>query len=632
MAASAVDRVLACRTLPSLPAIALQVIELTRDANVPIDRIAKLVQNDPALATRILRTVNSSYYGLTSPCPTISRAVSLLGINTVKSLVLGFSLVDMTGSSAKKGFDLTSYWRRTIYSAAGARLLAKRARCCDIEEAFIGGLLQDVGMLAAHSALGDAYTEILASAPEDHDALGGTEFAAAGFDHASVGAALMERWKLPPQVVECTRRHHEPDLAKPAFASLVRLVALGADAAAAMTLSQPNPRLARFRARAKDWFDLGGDELDALVHEIAEGAAQVSSLFQTPTGARPDVTMILSQANELLALHQLEVEKESSTIQAQNRELERLATTDALTGVFNRQQFDARIAAIFAMPRSRPVSLLFTDADRFKAINDTHGHQAGDAVLIAIADRFKRAIGERGVVCRYGGEEFAVILPGATAAEAESAGEQLRRAVEATPVDLSALGVGVRAVPVTVCVGVASTHGGGITQASQLVRAADEAVYRAKREGRNRVCCASGNTMDAGAEGKLSILAIEDDALAAKLIELLFGRRNDTSVRTVASAEEAAQLLSSGYHVDVLLCDAGLPDQQEPKLIARLRKESGWGGRPILGLTSGGDGKAGSALLAAGATRVASKQEFCSDFAKWTQAVADMATRVRRAA
>ena len=73
---AAIDRVLACRTLPSLPAVALEVLDLTRDPKVPIDKIAKLVQNDPALTTKILRTVNSSYYGLAHPCPTISRAVS----------------------------------------------------------------------------------------------------------------------------------------------------------------------------------------------------------------------------------------------------------------------------------------------------------------------------------------------------------------------------------------------------------------------------------------------------------------------------------------------------------------------------------------------------------------------------
>ena len=262
MDAGAVDRILACRTLPSLPGVALQVVELTRDASAPIDRIAKLVQNDPALTAKILRTVNSSFYGLTNPCPTISRAVSLLGINTVKSLVLGFSLVDMAGGEGKAGFDLTAYWRRTIYSAAGARLLARRTGRCDPEEAFIGGLLQDVGMLAAHAALGDDYARVLAGAPEDHDDLARAEFAALGFDHASVGYKLIQKWKLPPQVAECTRHHHQPDHAGPAFAPLVQLVALGTDAAAIMTLPEPGAKLARFTSLASAWFDIAPADIE----------------------------------------------------------------------------------------------------------------------------------------------------------------------------------------------------------------------------------------------------------------------------------------------------------------------------------------------------------------------------------
>ena len=81
-------------------------------------------QNDPALAAKVLRTVNSSYYGLSKPCPTISRAVSFLGLNTVKSLTLGLSLVDI-GQSVEAGFDLVSYWRRAVYCAAASRIVAR---------------------------------------------------------------------------------------------------------------------------------------------------------------------------------------------------------------------------------------------------------------------------------------------------------------------------------------------------------------------------------------------------------------------------------------------------------------------------------------------------------------------------
>lgn len=649
MDASAVDRVLACRNLPSLPGVALQVVEFTRDAGVPIDKIAKLVQNDPALTAKILRTVNSSYYGLSNPCPTISRAVSLLGLNTVKSLVLGFSLVEMTGGADKKGFDLTSYWRRTIYSAAGARLLAKRVRRCDPEEAFIGALLQDVGMLATHAALGDAYVRVLAMAPDDHDELSKTEMTALGFDHASVGSKLMEKWKLPPQVIECTRRHHQPDQADPAHAVLVQLVALGMDAAAAMTLPAPRPRLARFTTRAMEWFGIPRDEIDGLLQDIAEGAAQLSSLLRTPTGNRPDVAELLADANEQLTMHQIEVEHAADSLQQSNKELARQVATDALTGAANRKQFDSEVGIRFeeATRAGSSLAVLFTDADKFKSVNDTHGHQAGDVVLIEIARRLRESTGERGTVCRYGGEEFAIILPGVTAKQAESIAQGLRLAIESKPVDIAALKLAVGELRITISIGIAATDQGGFETAAKLVHAADEAVYVAKRAGRNCVRMAAGpgqkptarqTPRETGptpptAAGRVRVMLVEDDPLAAKLIELLFDKRPEIHMETVGSAEEALKSLAGRASLpNVLLCDLSLPGMSGVDLIRTLRSDSAWREIPILAICGSADGAESSVTLGAGADAFATKAQLCSNFGKWVAMVVGMGAKPRVAA
>ena len=89
-----IDQILACKRLPSLPWVAIQILELTRDQNASSADIAQCVEMDQALSGKILKTINSSFYGLSSPCPSISRAINYLGMNTVRSLVLGFSLVE----------------------------------------------------------------------------------------------------------------------------------------------------------------------------------------------------------------------------------------------------------------------------------------------------------------------------------------------------------------------------------------------------------------------------------------------------------------------------------------------------------------------------------------------------------
>ena len=195
------EKILSCSNLPSLSAVALQVLELTQDENVKLTEIASAVENDQALTAKILRTINSSYYGLAKPCPTIARALAYLGLNTVKSVVLGFTLVDVT-KQAEDGFDLVDYWRRCLYSAAAARRIAMQSSACDPEEAFIAALVQDMGMLAIHAASPSPYACLVQQTKGDHRRLPEMERAVFGFDHAEVGARLATQWRFPPQFGE----------------------------------------------------------------------------------------------------------------------------------------------------------------------------------------------------------------------------------------------------------------------------------------------------------------------------------------------------------------------------------------------------------------------------------------------
>jgi diguanylate cyclase (GGDEF)-like protein len=160
--------------------------------------------------------------------------------------------------------------------------------------------------------------------------------------------------------------------------------------------------------------------------------------------------------------------------------LEEMATTDALTGLRNRRKFDVAIESEWrrALRHRTPLSLLMIDADHFKAYNDTYGHQAGDQVLIGIAicisDSIKRA-GDCAV--RYGGEEFAVLLPGMTANEAFAVAETIRLKVQ---------GWSDEAAPSTVSIGIASMTPVADLDWPDFVHAADKALYAAKASGRNR--------------------------------------------------------------------------------------------------------------------------------------------------
>lgn len=159
------------------------------------------------------------------------------------------------------------------------------------------------------------------------------------------------------------------------------------------------------------------------------------------------------------------------------------AVHDGLTGLHNRRYFDERL--VKEMKRGQregtPLSLLILDVDRFKRVNDTHGHLAGDLVLQALARVVEASVRDMDVVCRFGGEEFAVILPNCPTSDLLQAGERIRQAVEGLPT--ASMGL---PGPVTVSIG-AATFPQPFSSLTGLLRAADEALYAAKTKGRNRV-------------------------------------------------------------------------------------------------------------------------------------------------
>lgn len=173
------------------------------------------------------------------------------------------------------------------------------------------------------------------------------------------------------------------------------------------------------------------------------------------------------------------------SIQVANERLERLAVTDGLTGLYNHRYCRDRMIEEFqrAMRYRLPLSCMIFDVDNFKSFNDTYGHLLGDMILHEIAERTQACIRKSDLVARYGGEEFVVVMPQTDLAGAVAEGERLRSAIASR---------GFTGVPqgaqVTVSVGVSSLDHARMRDADDLMRSADEALYRAKRTGKNKVC------------------------------------------------------------------------------------------------------------------------------------------------
>lgn len=217
--------------------------------------------------------------------------------------------------------------------------------------------------------------------------------------------------------------------------------------------------------RRLDWVRAGGP--DPMDIRMSDGKAVRCHVARLPEGGRmliySDITDIVRAAEEL----------------------EKLATIDGMTGIYNRRHFLNLADREWERARryGRPISFMMIDIDNFKAINDTFGHQVGDAVIVHMADVARGCKRDADVLARVGGEEFALLLPETDLSRAKIVAERLRREVSRTKLPLIST-----AIESTISIGVASATD-QMSGFAALMRAADEALYEAKRKGRNRVIC-----------------------------------------------------------------------------------------------------------------------------------------------
>lgn len=195
--------------------------------------------------------------------------------------------------------------------------------------------------------------------------------------------------------------------------------------------------------------------------------------------------------NELVAraLTQVRRKRYNDRLRNSVRQTIELAVTDGLTGLHNRRYLDTHLRTLFARAkvRGRPLTICITDIDRFKQVNDVYGHDAGDEVLKEFAGRIRSMVRGADLACRFGGEEFVVVMPDTPAEVAATVAERLRGMIEARPFQLRS---GETPLMLTASMGIA-TIGPRVETPEQLLKQADRALYEAKNSGRNRVVAAA---------------------------------------------------------------------------------------------------------------------------------------------
>ena len=189
------------RSLYSLPVVAVEVIQLTSNLQVDAHALKKCIEKDPALTAKILRVVNSSLFGLSREVSDLNQALALLGTKPLKLLVLGFSLPQgLFADVAREQLDW--YWRTTLVRAVAAREISERLWNRPGDDAFLAGLLQDIGVLVLLDQLREPYAKFLGRVIEERGNLDALEVKSLGFDHRTLSAELLRNWNMPELFVE----------------------------------------------------------------------------------------------------------------------------------------------------------------------------------------------------------------------------------------------------------------------------------------------------------------------------------------------------------------------------------------------------------------------------------------------
>ena len=196
--------------LPTLPAIAMEVDAMLRDYDTSIKQLAQTIEKDQALVPKILRLVNSSFYGFSSRIGTISRAVVVLGFNTIRNAVISLSVIDSFPKKTLEGFDIKDFWTHSIAVATVSRYLAEKSRKGPPEEYFTAGLVHDIGKIVLAQYFQDLFKSVWVAANENSISFYDAEKKELSITHARIGGYLAQKWKLPENMSDTILHHHRP--------------------------------------------------------------------------------------------------------------------------------------------------------------------------------------------------------------------------------------------------------------------------------------------------------------------------------------------------------------------------------------------------------------------------------------
>lgn len=199
--------------MPSLPTSVTKIMEISNDPKASPADLNQVISLDPVLMGKVMKLINSAYYGLSTEITSLVRAIIMLGINTVKNLALSTAVLANLGkTSSENGLNMDGFWRHSLCVGATSKLIAKKLKIDPkrLEEYFMAGLLHDIGKIPLNNRLSDPYVKAMSSADREKIPLIQAEKNVIGIHHCEVGKIILQRWRLNQEIQDALGFHHAP--------------------------------------------------------------------------------------------------------------------------------------------------------------------------------------------------------------------------------------------------------------------------------------------------------------------------------------------------------------------------------------------------------------------------------------
>lgn len=554
--------------LPTLPGVAMKILRAMGRDTPDIREISEIISLDAPLSAKVLKMVNSPFYGLSNKITSVHQAMVYLGLNTVKNLALSFSLLRTFEHKNKSSFDYVQFSKDSLVGAIAAKLIAEKTNRKHGENAFFLGLLQNIGLPIMAESMPGQYEEVIIKIKSNSASLHEVESQLLGLNHMEVGEYVTHAWGLPAKLTVPIGAHHIPGRLTSGsddIEFLTKTLHLSSLYINLFNGSDPKVNYAEIENCIRAYELNSFMNNSATVKEITEGIKNLFPIFEIKIDEKKYI--------DIIEAARYESEKLSSDLlnqlQSQSECLDQLKQQvglDSMTQLYNHDRFmEILHQEISRATRYKtPLSIIIADVDHFKSVNDFFGHQAGDHALKCVSSHLKKLLRDSDHIARYGGEEFGIILPMTPLKEAIQAAERLRKAIESEKIIYRE-----KSISVTMSFGIALLENNRKVDVEGLIKMADEALYDAKNTGRNKCC--HYKLQNPEKTQTSTVLVIDDEEVVLVTVTKMLERLG-YAVLAAKSGQEAADLLhQKGIKIDMVIMDMVMPDTSPDKILNDIR-------------------------------------------------------------